>query len=138
MPLCVLYTISAKKINLIKLGSVPTSTQMVCLRTVNPLHVSYCTCFIELLRLPTNSLHACAQKDIRAHTSVIHLHKATCVCTYICPNYGVFFTLKFMHLASIWTAHVKGKIIYTPDVKGLEQQLNNSSRLSAQAVGKQL
>lgn len=130
-----LYTISAKKINLIKLGSVPTSTQMVCLRTVNPLHVSYCTCFIELPRLPTNSLHACAQKDIRAHTSVIHFHKATCLHVHL-SELWCFFTLKFMHLASIWTARVKRKIMYTPDVKRLEQQLNNSSCLSAQALGK--
>lgn len=48
--------------------------------------------FIELLRLPTNSLHECGpKKDIRTriHTGVIRLHKDTRVCTYVRLNHGV-------------------------------------------------
>lgn len=58
------------------------STQMVHLRIMKTLCVSYCTFFIKLLRLPTNTLHTCAHKDVRSEPWILLL-AATWVVTLI-------------------------------------------------------
>lgn len=119
-PVCNVHYFSKENKPHKKLGSVPTSTQMVHLRTMKTtLYVSYCTCFIKLLRLPSNSLHACAHRHVHTlnlpHTSGFQLHIWPCAFAH---TYEVWclFTLKFMQLPSIWSERVRRNISDGPDV----------------------
>lgn len=96
------------------------------------LYVSYCTCFIKLLRLHPNALHACAHTHIHVpnpHTSVFPLHKRPCAFAHA-SVVQCLFTLKFMQLPSIWLDHVRGKISYGPDVNQTEQYFFGSGCMS--------
>lgn len=110
LPQCAMYTISAKKINLIKTGVCANKYPDGSFQN-QTLYVSYHTHFIKLLRNPLIlSMHV--------HTEA-YTHKpspcrcdspssmATCVCTYV----QIIACIKIhpLYLPSIWSEHVKGR-----------------------------
>lgn len=84
------------------------STQMVNLRIIKTLCVSYCTCFIKLLRLLANTLHTCAHKDVQSEPW-IHLLAATWVVTLI---QLVFVRIKIHTFSDHMVRQLRRKIPY--------------------------